>query len=101
MQVEPVYSNVNPPPRNSVIGEHSRGEIKQDNLNHLKTPQFREENDSDEPQRSCNLDDDDDNLPLSQEIRIAPVLNHFALLKYPSMMEWKILQNTSIAFKPI
>lgn len=35
------------------------------------------------PQRSCDLDDDDDNLPFSQEIRNAPVINHFTLPKIP------------------
>lgn len=48
----------------------------------MEAPDIGEGN-SNEPQRSCDLDDDNDNLPFSQEIRNAPMLNHFTLPKIP------------------
>lgn len=64
-------------------------------------PQVRRDEDSNEPQRSCDLDDDNDNLPLSQEIKDVPVTEHFCFLKFSNMMEEAILRSNSTASKPI
>ncbi|XP_022899253.1 uncharacterized protein LOC111412550 [Olea europaea var. sylvestris] len=45
--------------------------------------QEAEEYDSDEQQRSCDLDDDDENLPFSRELRSAQVPNHYVMPKIP------------------
>lgn len=50
------------------------------------TPRYQadDNDDSNEPQRSCNLDDDDDeNLFFSQEFRNTTVPSHYVVLKIP------------------
>lgn len=42
-----------------------------------------DEYDSDEQQRSCDLDDDDENLPFSRELRNAQVPSHYVMPKIP------------------
>lgn len=49
---------------------------------HQKT-YVKEDEDFDEHQRSCDLDNDDDNISFSQGIRNAFVLNHFTPLRVP------------------
>ncbi|XP_022891839.1 activating signal cointegrator 1 complex subunit 2 homolog [Olea europaea var. sylvestris] len=42
-----------------------------------------ENNDSDEQQRSCDLDNDDENLSFSRELKNAQVSNHYVMPKIP------------------
>lgn len=49
----------------------------------LPRDQADEDDESDDPQRSCDLDDDDEKLSISQELRNAPMLSHYVLLKIP------------------
>jgi len=42
---------------------------------------LRDEENPDGPQRSCDLDDDNENSPFSEAIRSAPMLSHFVLPK--------------------
>lgn len=54
-------------------------------LPHLPSrDQANEDDDSDEPQRSCDLHDDDENSLFSKELRKTPMLSHYVLLKIPN-----------------
>lgn len=41
--------------------------------------QVDEDDVSDKPQRSCDLNDDDENFPFSQELRNAHLLRHYGI----------------------
>lgn len=79
MRNEPVGANTNLPPRNRQQRRVEQARLRAEQSQPPIEAPDREGGNSNKSQRSCNLDDDDNNLLFSRKISNAPVLNHFTL----------------------